>query len=85
MMATKFKVRWQVSDGYVGGARPQSFNIDIDEMVENCETETEALQYLDDAVHDDFDNTVSYSIHNEEDVIEAWRKACADKGKDSAS
>lgn len=70
----KIKVRWEASDGYVGGSRPQSFSMDIEEMAENCETEEQAREYLDIEVRADFDNKVSYSCNNEEEVIEAWRK-----------
>jgi len=71
------KVRWQASDGYAGGARPQTFTLDLDEMAENCETEDEALYYLEREVQDDFENKVSASITNQDEVLAAWRARTA--------
>ena len=71
----KMKVRWQAEDGYVGGARPQSFNINIEDMAESCDTEQEARDYLEQEVREDFESKVTPCTSNEDEVIAAWQAA----------
>jgi hypothetical protein len=55
------KVRWEVSDGYVGKSRPQYTEIPDDELAE-CETEFERQQLIDDYVESDFQSKIAWSI-----------------------
>lgn len=52
--------KWQASDGYIGGHRPQLCRIDLDELAE-CETEKEVEDLVEVAVRDDFEQKVSPS------------------------
>jgi hypothetical protein len=72
-MTSKFNVRWECEDGYVGKSRPQTCTIDIDDMAESCTTEDEAAKYLQAEVQTDFENKISTTIRNHDEVIEEWR------------
>jgi glutamate synthase domain-containing protein 3 len=54
------KIRWQVDDGYAGGSRPQSTEIDKSEL-EQCDTFEEAKELIENAVQEDYENKVSWS------------------------
>lgn len=54
-------VRWQVSDGYVSGDRPQTTNIP-DEELEECETEEERKELINDYIQNDFEQRISWFI-----------------------
>lgn len=71
---SKIEVRWTVDDGYVGKARPQQFKLDLADFAD-CETEDEARQLIYDNVQDVFEQRISWSISNEEDIIEEWKRA----------
>lgn len=53
-------VRWQVDDGYAGGERPQSTEID-DEDLANLETDTEREDFIHDSIQEDFENKISWT------------------------
>lgn len=55
------KVKWQVDDGYVSGSRPQTTNVDDDELAE-CETEEERQDLINDSIQNDFEQCISWSI-----------------------
>ena len=66
-------VRWEVEDGYAGKSRPQSFEIDTDDFDEGVDI----LNQLYDFTQEQFDNTISWYIQNEDEVVrvvEAARK-----------
>jgi len=66
-------VRWEIEDGYVGGSKPQSFEIDTDDFDEDLDI----LNQLYDFTQEQFDNTISWYIQNEDEVVrvvEAARK-----------
>ena len=46
-MSDTFKVRWQASDGYVGGSRPQSFTVSDDDLDDDM-TDKELRELFDD-------------------------------------
>ena len=71
------KVSWQVSDGYVGGARPHYSEVDLVEF-QHCATEQEVRDVLDEVIRDDFEQKIGFTITNEAEVVEAWKSA---KGK----
>ena len=54
-------VIWEVDDGYCGGSRPHETVIDDSEF-EYCETEEERQEIIDDAVRNDFEQTISWFI-----------------------
>ena len=63
----KIQVVWEVSDGYVGKSRPQKLEIDIENDVMSEEewvelSHEEKLEVINEAVQDDFERTVSFSI-----------------------
>lgn len=53
----KLKITWQAEDGYVGGGRPHSFNMDADDF-DGCETIKEAMALVYEAVEADFQDKV---------------------------
>ena len=55
------KVTWQVDDGYVGGSRPHTTEVDDYELSE-CETEEERQELINDTIQNDFDQKISWSI-----------------------
>lgn len=76
-MSNKIKVRWEIEDGYMGGSRPQSFSIDLGEMVDSCQDEDEARRYLEEELDSALQERVSWVCPNFDEVIEAWRNAQA--------
>ncbi len=69
----KFHVKYEIDDGYVGGARPQRFNIGADNL-EDGMTDAEIEQLLDDMTHEDFLQKASPCIDNRDEFV-AWAKA----------
>lgn len=55
------KITWHVSDGYVGGDRPQETTIDDDELKE-YEPGSERDTFIDACIQDDFEQKVSWAI-----------------------
>lgn len=60
------KVTWEVDDGYVGGSRPQTVEVDDNELAD-CENEEQRRQLIEDYVQEDFENKVTWYITHEED------------------
>ena len=67
-MSKQITVRWEASDGYVGGSRPQSFKVDAEDF-QHCETELEVEELLGEFVQDEFEQRITWSIRNESSVI----------------
>ena len=59
----QIEVIWEVQDGYVSGSRPQSTYIPREDY-EECETEEEKQELVDEYVREDFLNSgkVSWSL-----------------------
>jgi hypothetical protein len=55
---TKYSVRWNVCDGYVGGDRPQTVSFDVSDFAGMNETEARAA--LESIISDDFDSKVAW-------------------------
>lgn len=53
------KVIWQIKDGYVGGDRPHTTEVD-DQELSDCDTEVEREELISDAVQGDFTQIVSW-------------------------
>ena len=52
-------IGWEVEDGYVRAARPQSTQID-DSEIKECDTKEEAMEVIESAIQDDYDNRISW-------------------------
>jgi hypothetical protein len=48
------RIDWEVDDGYAGPSRPQSSNIDDDEILE-YDTLEEAMRFVNDCIQEDFE------------------------------
>ena len=55
----------EVEDGYIGGSRPQSLIFDD---FEDCGTVEDAMDAVYQAVQDDFEQTVSFTITNYDEI-----------------
>lgn len=53
-------VHWQISDGYMGGSRPQRTRINDEDLEGLSEAEKEALIY--EIVQEDFNQKVTFTI-----------------------
>ena len=63
----KIQVVWEVSDGYAGKSRPQKLEIDIENDIMSEEewvelSHEEKLEVINEAVQDDFEQTVSFTV-----------------------
>lgn len=52
------KITWEVDDGYVGKARPQTTEVPDDEL-EVCKNDEERRQVVSDHVQSDFEQSIS--------------------------
>lgn len=68
----KFKVIYEVEDGYLGGARPHSFYFDAGDL--GSMTDAEIEQSLDDAAHEDMLQKINADIRNRDEFM-AWARA----------
>lgn len=65
----KIEITWQVEDGYAGGSRPQHTNFETLDYVESDEewnnlSEQEKQDYYDQAVQEDFNQSIFFNITN---------------------
>jgi len=58
------KVKWEVSDGYIGNSRPQYTEVPDCEL-EYCETPEERQNLINDYVNDDFVEKITWEIVDE--------------------
>lgn len=72
------KVRWEIEDGYVGGARPHYTRVSAEDF-QHCETEDQVRDALDEIIEDDFRAKIGFSVRNEDEVISAWRRAQSER------
>lgn len=70
------EVRYQIEDGYVGGARPQSFMLCEEDLFDGAldPTEEGVIDMLHDLVDNDMANKVSGSLRNKDAVV-SWAMA----------
>jgi hypothetical protein len=66
MASEKFRVEWDVEDGYVGGSRPQVLSVSLCEF--DGDSLEEIVQYIEQSIQDDFDEKVSWYSHNYKEV-----------------
>jgi len=58
------KVTWEVQDGYVGQKRPQTTEIDNQDLAD-CENEEQRRTLIHDVVQGDFDEKITFFINGE--------------------
>jgi hypothetical protein len=63
------EITYQVEDGYVGKSRPQGYQLDISGL-EFCDSINEAMQYVDEATQEDFENRISWTYSNYDEIVE---------------
>jgi hypothetical protein len=68
-MRRTFKVKWEVEDGYVGKARPQTSEMDEDDF-DGCETRVDVERVILDFVQEDFNQQISWSVTGLDDLID---------------
>jgi hypothetical protein len=71
-MSNSFMGRYEVDDGYVGGSRPQSFEIKDWEIDEDM-TEEELREIYRDEMQNHFEQNIFPGGNNEDEFIE-WAK-----------
>ncbi|MCP4113820.1 MAG: hypothetical protein GY737_00165 [Desulfobacteraceae bacterium] len=71
---SKIEVRWEVEDGYVGKSRPQSCEIDSEDISLDGDKE-DMMDQVYDEVNDDFANKISFYVANFDEVYEALLEA----------
>jgi len=74
------KWQWQAYDGYAGGARPQQFNIDADEL-DTSMTDSDIDNLFNEELQQDFLQTVEATADNYEDFMEWAKEVIAAKCK----
>lgn len=73
----EFGVRWQIEDGYIGGSRPQYFNISERELAEDME-ESELRLLFRDNLKIEFEYNV-HPVTDDEDAFVEWAKERIEK------
>lgn len=53
------EITWQIEDGYMGRSRPQHTSVDDDDIL-SYDTVDEAMEMIDQAVRDDFEQKISW-------------------------
>jgi hypothetical protein len=72
MSDDKFEVTWEADDGYTGGSRPQTFDIDAFEL-DDCESVADLRRIFWDCVQADFERRVN-AVSEDEDAFIEWAK-----------
>jgi hypothetical protein len=72
MSNEKFEARYQVADGYAGGARPQYFKISAGDLEEDM-TDDDLARFYEDAVLEDFQQRISPESERV-DAFVAWAR-----------
>jgi len=76
-----FEAQYQVEDGYVTGARPQTFQIHAEDLEDNASDDA-LREFYDKAIGEDFrDSEKIYPSSRREDKFVAWAKAQIAKRK----
>lgn len=71
-MTEKFKVQYEVQDGYAGARRPQTFTTD-DSWIEWNMSDEDLEFELAEVIQTDFENRISWTLSNRDEVLE-WAK-----------
>lgn len=73
-MAEKFQARYQVQDGYAGGARPKHFHISAEDLEDDMTTEEQLVEFYEGAVQDHYDEHVSPGAERVDEFV-SWARA----------
>lgn len=75
MSKDEIEVTWKVSDGRIGGGIHKT-RIDVQEVVDNCDSEEDARSFICELIQEDFETKVipSWEESEEQEVIDAWRE-----------
>ena len=71
-------ITWEVEDGYVGKSRPQYTEISDDEIA-MCDTVEEAMDLIDELVHDDFESSITWAFSYWDRVQQEVKQIMEDK------
>ena len=82
MSAEKFKGRYQVGDGYAGGARPQYFTIQAGDLEDDM-GDTELADFYEVAAEDHMHERITASCERVAEFVE-WAKAQLAARKEAA-
>lgn len=74
------EINWQVSDGYVGN-RPQSFEIDDDEILD-CDSVEDAMELIEEMTREEFLKNISWNYDDEWEIRAEVEKLFAKKAKE---
>lgn len=80
MSGERFKLRWQVEDGYVGGDRPQITSVFLDEFEEDMDVAA-IKEQLEQQVQSSFDARISWCCENLDEVAKQIHAALSGGGK----
>jgi hypothetical protein len=80
-MSEKFQGRYQVQDGYVGGARLQHVSIDAD-GIEDDMTDKELIAYYEDAIQQHFEENVTPGADRVDEFVSWAREQLEKRGKE---
>lgn len=75
-------IRWQVSDGYAVGRRPQKTSLDL-YLFDADMTDDQIRNEIDAQVKIDFDNRITYSVDNMDDMVAVVRAHLSESDEES--
>ena len=67
------RITWYVDEGYTGKARPHYTEFEEDAF-EDCETEEERQDIINEAVKEEFEEVVSYRIDKVEEIVKYFTR-----------
>jgi predicted sulfurtransferase len=80
-MTDKFKGRYEVSDGYVGGSRPHHFKFDASDLEDDM-TDVDLVNAYEQAAQDHFEEHITPSVERVDEFIKWAREQLAARGKE---
>lgn len=78
-MAEKFQGRYQVQDGYAGGARPKYVTICADDLEEDM-TDDELVEFYEDEIQRHYEENVSPGAERVDEFVSWAREQLARRG-----
>lgn len=67
-MKDRITIEWQISDGYIGCMRPQSFVLNLSDF-KSYSTREDIENYINICVQGDFEEKVTYRVTNLDEII----------------
>lgn len=71
-MSDSFLITYQVDDGYAGGARPQYFNIELDDIEKDMD-DNDLEKFFYEKINENFQENISTSSSDKDRFIK-WAK-----------